>query len=165
MAAEIAYYEGLDDDEYEAALVGFAREQDPIDAAAIRSDALAFRSRKAVQSLLRQLSTKRLPNAPGDQSRRVSLREARAVHGRLEHEARLLDAVTAGIAARRGELITPANPRRRALEALRAEHPERYLDLLRAEEEKARQRAAERRAATKRARRAQRDAERTAQES
>jgi truncated hemoglobin YjbI len=88
------------------------------------------------------------------------LQEARAVHGKLEHEARLLDAVTAGIAARRGELITPANPRRRALEALRAEHPQRYLELLRQAEEEARRTAAEKRAASKRARREQRDLER-----
>ncbi|AWI32677.1 hypothetical protein [Streptomyces tirandamycinicus] len=138
-AAELAAFIATDNDD-----------RDQVVAYAIRSPELVRKARRLIPDIVRE-PEKYLPAVPGE-SNNAHRRRLAQVRARAEHEAEILFRVQAGMVARRGHLMPEPSPRSRARRRLADEYPERFLELVRAEEEADRARAAERTAERKRQR-------------
>ncbi|RSS97270.1 hypothetical protein EF903_01745 [Streptomyces sp. WAC05292] len=135
VASRIAAFLKLTNREFAAELAAFiaSSEDDRVTAYAVRSPELARKARRLVAELI-QNPDKYLA-APAGESKNHHRERLRRFRLDAEHEAQLLHNVTAGIIARRGHLPPEANPRARARRRLADEFPERYLELVREEQE------------------------------
>ncbi|MET9528132.1 hypothetical protein [Streptomyces coeruleorubidus] len=147
VAAKIEAFKALTNRQFGAELAAFIAthesKRDPIASYAIRSPQLTQKARRLIPDLVEQ-PDKYLPPPPGEPTNARSRRLAK-FRGRAEKEAQLLYYVWAGLVARRGHLLPEASPRSRARRRLADEYPERFLELVREEEDSDRARAEERR--------------------
>ncbi|MGC5236904.1 hypothetical protein [Streptomyces albogriseolus] len=164
VAEQIELYRSMSGAEFAEALAAFvaagarppaSRDEDyELQARAIRSPELARKAQRLLPGLIREPD--KYLYAPEDESRSAYLDRIGQFRSRAEREAQFLHLVLAGEAARRGYFLPDPNPRGRARRRLADEHPERFLELLREEQQADQVRAAEEARARKAARRAAR---------
>ncbi|MFD0352997.1 hypothetical protein ACFVHW_04495 [Streptomyces sp. NPDC127110] len=152
VTAKIAELRKLANPQFAAALAAFiaTAEDDHVTGYAIRSPELARKARRLLPRLVEDPD--RYLEAPAGESSNQYHERLRRFRVAAEREGMLLYYVTAGMVARRGHRPPEPNPRARARRRLADEFPERFLELLREEqeldaeraEEQARERAAAR---------------------
>ncbi|MFD7764084.1 hypothetical protein [Streptomyces microflavus] len=135
---QIEVFRALTNKQFAQLLAGFISEQisgevDMVTAYAIRSPALARKARRLIPDLVKA-PEKYLPQLENESNNAHRARVA-AFHARADHERQLLHNVAAALIARRGHLPPEPNPRGRARRRLADEYPERFLELVREEEE------------------------------
>jgi hypothetical protein len=138
---EVAFAEALADN---------IMEPDADEVAAFRSPELVVRSLDATKYLLARVNTE-FQQRPGE-SRGSWGKRAAAYRDRVGLERRRLETIVAGLRAQRGILTAPPNPRGRAYRELARRHPEEYLEIVREQQDKDRQRKREEKEARKQAR-------------
>ncbi|WP_330335699.1 hypothetical protein OHS33_38625 (plasmid) [Streptomyces sp. NBC_00536] len=116
-------------------------DEDRVTAYAVRSAELARKARRAITDLLQD--PEKYLESPAEESNNGRRERLRRFRLDAEHEAELLHNVLAGIIARRGFLPPESNPRGRARRRLADEFPERFLELVREEQQNDVDRAAE----------------------
>lgn len=145
--AQIDAFAALTNRQFGAVLASFIAadeaDRDPVVAYAIRSPQLTKKARRLIPDLLAQ-PDKYLP-PPASESENARRRRLDQFRARAETEAQLFFYIWAGVVARRGHLLPERSPRSRARRRLADEHPERFLALVREEEEADRLAAEERR--------------------
>ncbi|MER6232569.1 hypothetical protein ACFUC2_05235 [[Kitasatospora] papulosa] len=145
--AQIDAFSALPNRQFAAALAAFIAadeaDRDPVVAYAIRSPQLTKKARRLIPDLLAQ-PDKHLP-PPAGESENARHRRLDQFRARAETEAQLFYYIWAGVVARRGHLLPEPSPRSRARRRLADEYPERFLTLVREEEEADRLAAAARR--------------------
>ncbi|MGW0763457.1 hypothetical protein ACWD1Y_44585 [Streptomyces sp. NPDC002814] len=147
VAAKIEALKALSNREFGVVLAEFIAthesKRDHVTAYAIRSPQLTQKARRLIPDLLER-PDRYLP-PPADEPTNTRNRRLAKFRGRAEKESQLLFRVWAGQVARRGHLLPEASPRSRARRRLADEYPERFLELVREEEDADRARAEERR--------------------
>jgi hypothetical protein len=135
---QIEAYRALTNRQFTQALADFIYDQvhgdvDQVAAYAIRSPELARKARRLIPDLLKNPENfLRAPEGESNNARRARLG---AFRDRVDHESQLLHNVAAALIARRGHLPPEPNPRARARRRLADEYPERFLELVREEQQ------------------------------
>ncbi|KIF04160.1 hypothetical protein PL81_20335 [Streptomyces sp. RSD-27] len=143
VATRIEALKALSNRQFATALGTFvsSSEKDRVTAYAVRSTELARKARRAINDLLQD--PEKYLEPPAEESKNSRRERLRRFRLDAEHEAELLHNVLAGIIARRGYLPPESNPRGRARRRLADEFPERFLELVREEQQNDVDRAAE----------------------
>ncbi|MFI9052512.1 MULTISPECIES: hypothetical protein [Streptomyces] len=142
---QIDAYRALTNRQFGQALAAFIYDQvhgdvDQVAAYAIRSPELARKARRLIPDLVK--APEKFVPAPEGESNNARRARLDAFRARADHESQLLHNVAAALIARRGHLPPESNPRARARRRLADEYPERFLELVREEQQADQDRAA-----------------------